>query len=193
MSLLHACLPALLSLLPILHFSFLSICFSVFSSFTAFFVYHCATFYISISTQCQASSRRHRSVHARMIHLPGNIILKILADECISKPDLKNLRLASKFTTKFATDLLFSRIYISKLKSDRESFFNIAAQPHLAAAVQTVTWLEMAEDETSLTHVDKGLGDQDVVESNFFARLRPLARALFWLPFPERNVQNDGS
>ncbi|KAK4073536.1 uncharacterized protein Triagg1_5362 [Trichoderma aggressivum f. europaeum] len=117
-----------------------------------------------------------------MIHLPGEIIVKILSDECISKPDLKNLRLSSKWLSPFAADLLFSRIYISKLKSDRESFFNIAAQPHLAAAVQTVTWLEMLEDESSFNHDDSGWGDRDVVDSCFFSRLRSMARALFWIP-----------
>ncbi|PKK55029.1 hypothetical protein CI102_337, partial [Trichoderma harzianum] len=120
-----------------------------------------------------------------MVHIPGEIILNILTDECISKPDLKNLRLASKWISTFATGLLFSRIYISKLKSDRESFFNIAARPHLAEAVQTVTWLEMLEDETSFTHVKPGSEDQDVVDVNLFSLLRPLARALFWLPFEE--------
>ncbi|KAJ4858221.1 hypothetical protein T069G_06488 [Trichoderma breve] len=126
-----------------------------------------------------------------MVHIPGEIVLNILADECISKPDLKNLRLASKWTCKFATGLLFSRIYISKLKSDRESFFNIAARPHLAAAVQTVTWLEMLEDETSFTHVEPGSEDQDVVDVNLFSLLRPLARALFWLPFEEHLVRSE--
>ncbi|KKP06389.1 hypothetical protein THAR02_01537 [Trichoderma harzianum] len=126
-----------------------------------------------------------------MVHIPGEIVLNILADECISKPDLKNLRLASKWISTFATGLLFSRIYISKLKSDRESFFNIAARPHLAAAVQTVTWLEMLEDETSFIHVEPGSEEQDVVDVNLFSLLRPLARALFWLPFEERLVRSE--
>ncbi|PNP47021.1 hypothetical protein THARTR1_10526 [Trichoderma harzianum] len=125
-----------------------------------------------------------------MVHIPGEIMLQILADERISRRDLKNLRLVSKWFSTFTTDFLFSRIYISKLKSDRESFFNIAARPHLAAAVQTVTWLEMVEDETSFTHVGVVSGEKDIVDINLFSLLRPLARALFWLPF-EQHLERD--
>lgn len=119
-----------------------------------------------------------------MVHLPAEILLQILANKQIDKLDLKNLRLASKWISTFATEFLFSRIYISRLKSDSESFFNIAAQPHLAVAVQTVAWLEMAEDETSFMFADI-YGDRDDVDDNFFSLLRPLARALFWLPLED--------
>ncbi|KAL6872080.1 hypothetical protein J3F83DRAFT_633982 [Trichoderma novae-zelandiae] len=128
--------------------------------------------------------------------LPAELWLQILEDGRINNVDLGQLRLVSKQISAAATSLLFSRIHISKLHSDRDTFFNIAAKPHLATAVRSVTWLELAEDETDLPYVaspstalvsplDDGVsptddaGDFDL----FLYRLPRMARALFWLPF----------
>jgi hypothetical protein len=48
-----------------------------------------------------------------------------------------------------ATQLLFYRVCISKLKTDRDAFLNISTQPLLAAAVRVLVWYELAEDESS--------------------------------------------
>ncbi|UKZ81432.1 hypothetical protein TrVFT333_009204 [Trichoderma virens FT-333] len=123
-----------------------------------------------------------------MVNFPPELMLKILGDKQIKKPDLKNLRLVSKWMSIFATHFLFSRIYISKLNYDSEIFFNIAAQPHLAMAVQTLTWLEMVEDEISLTdaeHIRDGPRNTEVDLSSLLDHFDRISR---WRPSDEPHV-----
>ncbi|ETR99311.1 hypothetical protein M419DRAFT_11050 [Trichoderma reesei RUT C-30] len=133
-----------------------------------------------------------------MDRLPAELMMKIVGDSQISHSDLRRLRLVSKHVTATATSRLFTRIYISKLHSDRDAFFNIAAQPHLAVAVRSVTWLELAEDDTDLPYVanppvrwlrlpQDQLPSAGVADDLDFllCRLPRMARALFWLPFED--------
>ncbi|KAE9376526.1 hypothetical protein N431DRAFT_554919 [Stipitochalara longipes BDJ] len=83
--------------------------------------------------------------------LPGELIQQIFTDACISRDDLKSLRLLCRTVTEEATQLLFYRICLSKLKIDRHAFLNIATSPRLAAAVRVLAWYELAEEEPSLS------------------------------------------
>ncbi|TFB00685.1 hypothetical protein CCMA1212_007457 [Trichoderma ghanense] len=131
-----------------------------------------------------------------MDRLPAELLLQIMGDNSIKKTDLRQLRLVSRQVSAAATSRLFARISMSKLHSDREAFFNIAAQPHLSAAVRSVTWLELAEDDTDLPYIayppawrlrlprDRVPTADDADDFDFLLRrLPPMARALFWLPF----------
>ncbi|KAL7947512.1 hypothetical protein V8C42DRAFT_343454 [Trichoderma barbatum] len=138
-----------------------------------------------------------------MTNLPNELVLQILASKRIKKQDLMSLRLVSKRISRVATDLLFSRIYISKFKSDRATFFNIAVRPHLAVAVKTVTWLEMAEDDTAFSDIAEqnaltgGAVDGSVPhttldwDAHFSFIMRRLACTLFWLPFEDLQTYPD--
>ncbi|PTB62632.1 hypothetical protein BBK36DRAFT_1128887, partial [Trichoderma citrinoviride] len=141
-----------------------------------------------------------------MESLPAELLLQILGDSRINNADLRRLRLVSKQVSAAATSHLFSRIHISKLHSDRETFFNIAAQPHLAAAVRSVTWLEMAEDCTDLPYVAYPPAvllrpletwvpsADDAADFDFLlCRLPRMARALFWLPFENFQSYHKGT
>ncbi|KAH0495927.1 hypothetical protein TgHK011_009452 [Trichoderma gracile] len=131
-----------------------------------------------------------------MNRLPAELMLLIMRDSQLDSSDLRRLRLVSEQVSAAATSRLFAHIHISKLHSDRETFFNIATQPHLAVAVRSVTWLELAEDNTDLPYVSyppvewlrlpqetvPSGGDADDLDF-LFRRLPRMARTLFWLPF----------
>ncbi|KAK5999234.1 hypothetical protein PT974_01626 [Cladobotryum mycophilum] len=130
-----------------------------------------------------------------LAYLPGELLLRILENDAISHDDRKALRLVCRRLSSIATLLLFSRICISKLHADREAFLNVALRPHLARAVRTVVWYELAEDERSFIQVhrasrnleyrprnfmDRG-GDESHSES-FLDKLVAQACQMFWLP-----------
>ena len=103
--------------------------------------------------------------------LPPELIQQICADKCISRDDLKSLRLVSRHFTGGATKLLFYRVCLSKLKTDRHAFLNVAARPHLAEAVRVLVWLELTDGDLgigphlfhldNLTRNDRTLSSKD--------------------------------
>jgi hypothetical protein len=110
----------------------------------------------------------------RITVLPGELIHQIFADACISRDDLKSLRLLCRAVTAEATQLLFYRICLSKLKTDRHAFLNVATRPHLARAVRALAWYELAEDELSFNPLqDPFAAGLDLVVQ---------ARDVFWIP-----------
>ncbi|KAL7813009.1 hypothetical protein V8C26DRAFT_436622 [Trichoderma gracile] len=141
-----------------------------------------------------------------MNRLPAELMLLIMRDSQLDSSDLRRLRLVSDQISAAATSRLFAHIHISKLHSDRETFFNIAAQPHLAVAVRSVTWLELAEDNPDLPYVSYPPVEwlrlpQDTVPSggdaddlDFLYRCLPrMARTLFWLPFEDFQSYRQGT
>jgi hypothetical protein len=106
--------------------------------------------------------------------LPGELIQQIFADPCISRDDLKSLRLLCHAVTEEATQLLFYRISLSKLKTDRDAFLSVAARPHLARAVRVLAWYELAEDELSFNPFQDPLA----AKLDLFNQ----ARDIFWIP-----------
>jgi hypothetical protein len=128
--------------------------------------------------------------------LPGELIQQIFADACISRDDLKSLRLLCRAVTEEATQLLFYRICLSKLKTDRYAFLNVATRPRLARAVRVLAWYELAEDELSLSPLQKppaanlDLANDDYWNSplrteeseDIYPNLVAQARDAFWIP-----------
>ncbi|OIW24048.1 hypothetical protein CONLIGDRAFT_122824 [Coniochaeta ligniaria NRRL 30616] len=82
-----------------------------------------------------------------LLRLPLEIVHHI-ADENLSPSDCKSLRLTCHFFETSMIRPLFQRVFLSKTKLDRDSFFNIAQSPSLAAAARELIWYELAEDET---------------------------------------------
>ncbi|CAJ2508883.1 Uu.00g139090.m01.CDS01 [Anthostomella pinea] len=130
-----------------------------------------------------------------MAFLPGELLRIIFTDAAIDHEDLKSARQVCKTWYDHATNLLFHRVCLFKLKTDRDAFLNIAAHPHLAARVRVLVWYELAEDERSFSIPDLGptteLPDvegrylqpgEDPTMDDFFADLRYQVRHLFWLP-----------
>lgn len=81
---------------------------------------------------------------------PVEIFEAILADERLTQPDIKALRETCRLFSFLVTPRLFERIGISRAWRDRKSFLNIAATPHLARAVRTVTWFELPGNHANL-------------------------------------------
>ena len=104
---------------------------------------------------------------------PGELIQQIFGDTCISRDDLKALRLLCRSVTGVATKLLFYRICISKLKTDRHAFLNVATSPHLAGAVRVLAWYELADNE---------LGINASNSMDIYADLVTQIRDAFWIP-----------
>ncbi|KAF6804223.1 hypothetical protein CSOJ01_10361 [Colletotrichum sojae] len=81
---------------------------------------------------------------------PVEIFEAILANESLTQPDLKALRQTCRLFAFLVTHRLFEHIGISRAWRDRKSFLNIAATPHLARAVRTVTWYELPGNVSNL-------------------------------------------
>ncbi|KAI1456224.1 hypothetical protein F4805DRAFT_458872 [Annulohypoxylon moriforme] len=79
-------------------------------------------------------------------YLPAELLYIIFTSIGITHDDLKSFRLVSRSWTASATDLLFHRICLSRLKKDRDIFLNIASRPHLARCARVLVWYELAND-----------------------------------------------
>ncbi|KAI0003511.1 hypothetical protein F4779DRAFT_601707 [Xylariaceae sp. FL0662B] len=80
-----------------------------------------------------------------MATLPLELAHNVIALASVSREELKSLRLVCRSWNVEATRLLFRRVCLSRLKSDYDNFFNIAAHPHLARAVQVIVWQELGD------------------------------------------------
>ncbi|KAI1207854.1 uncharacterized protein F4807DRAFT_462297 [Annulohypoxylon truncatum] len=98
-------------------------------------------------------------------YLPAELLRIIFTDINITHDDLKSLRLVSKSWTDHATDLLFHRICLSRLKKDRDAFFNIAARPHLAKCARVLVWYELGNDYPNWYLPDQPPDDDDHPDS----------------------------
>ncbi|OTB13847.1 hypothetical protein K445DRAFT_13551 [Daldinia sp. EC12] len=78
--------------------------------------------------------------------LPIETLTMIFTDEGLCSNDLKSLRLTQRQWEDVATNLLFKRVCVSRLKKDRDAFFNIASSPHLAQAARILIWYELPND-----------------------------------------------
>ena len=121
--------------------------------------------------------------------LAPELIRQIFKDTCISRDDLKSLRLFCRHFTGEATRLLFYRVCISNLKRDRDAFLNVAARPHLAGAVRVLAWYELTEGELglqpyfNLLYNDRTLTGEDIENpSDFYRDIVAQARDAFWIP-----------
>lgn len=83
---------------------------------------------------------------AHLTNLPVEVLQPLLS--LLPKQDVKSVRLASRLLADKATPILFNRIRISTLKTDRDGFFKIADSPRLARHVCTVVWEELNGDHT---------------------------------------------
>ncbi|KAI1080335.1 hypothetical protein F5B20DRAFT_540250 [Whalleya microplaca] len=136
-----------------------------------------------------------------MATLPLVVIREIFVQASFSQDDLKSLRLVCRSWTDEAKTRLFARVCLSRLKSDHDNFFNIAARPHLAQAVRVLAWQELHDDETDFEiegydpHIGFRLGlglhllpntlesdDERFERENFSAELKSQMEDLFWLP-----------
>ncbi|RKU47105.1 hypothetical protein DL546_003791 [Coniochaeta pulveracea] len=118
-----------------------------------------------------------------LLQLPLEIV-NHLARTYLFPSDYKSLRLTARFFEPAMIRLLYRRICISKTKLDRDNFFNIAQQPHLATAVRQVVWWELAEDES--VFADNPFGEDETLESDQASTynipdFEKLARDAFWL------------
>lgn len=113
----------------------------------------------------------------------------------LSQKDHKSLRVVCGKFEEILNPAVFSRVHLSKARVDRMTFYNIASTPKVAAHVQELVWLELAEDEsvfmeTSTDTVPRYPGERARVLRNYMHHdndhtlpdLADLASALFWLP-----------
>ncbi|KAI1442829.1 hypothetical protein F5Y02DRAFT_420597 [Annulohypoxylon stygium] len=123
--------------------------------------------------------------------LPAELFRIIFSEINVTHDDLKSLRLVSKSWTDHATDLLFHRICLSRLKKDRDSFLNIAARPHLAKCVRVLVWYELANDIPHWYLPDEAPHYNDLPDSLeslhedpntrlFYVELASQVKNLFW-------------
>ncbi|KAJ1323131.1 hypothetical protein MN608_11277 [Microdochium nivale] len=79
--------------------------------------------------------------HARigLLSLPDELFNFIICD--LLGSDLKALRLADKRHNPAICRILFRRVRLSILKTDRQHFLDIAVQPHLACNVRILEWI----------------------------------------------------
>ncbi|KAL7619758.1 hypothetical protein AAE478_010300 [Parahypoxylon ruwenzoriense] len=116
--------------------------------------------------------------------IPAEILCMIFTDISISNDDLKSLRLIGGLWSGVATELLFRRICISRLKMDHDSFFNIVSQPHLANAVRVLVWYEIKNDMPLLVDDNDVAAMMDLHEDPdlrlFYHELTKQIRNLFW-------------
>ncbi|KAM0332546.1 hypothetical protein ACHAQA_002830 [Verticillium albo-atrum] len=140
---------------------------------------------------------------AHLTTLPTEVLEQILVDEVLNKTDIKSLRAACRALVPSTTHLLFRQICISKLWSDRHAFLSIAAAPHLAAAVRTVVWYEMAQGQLAVAKLDCGppnagrrrscLDPPYVPEWPFTHEVAMWSRSLFWWPISLVAISYTGS
>lgn len=119
--------------------------------------------------------------------LPFEILAEILSDYELDQSDRKELRLTCRVLEGIATPLVFRRVPLSKLISDRDAFLEIASRPHLAEHVREIVWYELAPDEGSSFFDRLGrLGSFTLEEGDYIDNLVPemesRASNLFWLP-----------
>ncbi|KAJ4418477.1 hypothetical protein N0V82_005557 [Gnomoniopsis sp. IMI 355080] len=94
-------------------------------------------------TNSSYTSARTR-VESLINDLPSELIHIIYSISDILEPiDLKALRLTCRAFNPAATSRLFKQLPLSRLKTCRDSFFNISSTPHLARHVEIVVWHEL--------------------------------------------------
>lgn len=76
---------------------------------------------------------------------PELLVFEILSDPSLTNQDRKNVRLTCRSLEPSATAVVFQRIFISRLKADRDAFLRVATTPHLAANVREVVWYELGQ------------------------------------------------
>ncbi|KAF4964234.1 hypothetical protein FSARC_7788 [Fusarium sarcochroum] len=117
-----------------------------------------------------------------LVDLPREIIAEIFSLECpiLPREDILSARLTCHELAEVLTPILFYRIRISPLIKDRDDFFSIAKQPHLACLVRIIVWEELNGDLSELDP-ESWQNTMSVPERPFFEELTANAKALFWL------------
>ncbi|KAI2471116.1 hypothetical protein F4781DRAFT_143001 [Annulohypoxylon bovei var. microspora] len=121
-------------------------------------------------------------------YLPPELLHIIFTDVRITQDDLKSFRLVSRSWTDNATVLLFRRIPLSRLKKDRDAFFNIASRSHLATCARVLVWYELGNDIPDWytpDHSPDAEGyleslDEDANTQFFYSELSSQILDLFW-------------
>lgn len=93
---------------------------------------------------------------AGLLGMPQELLRMVAADPVLTNRDRKQARLACRVLDGAMTPIVFRRIFISRLRADRDTFLSIAASPHLAACVEEVVWLELGESPERAFHVNSG-------------------------------------
>jgi len=121
--------------------------------------------------------------------LPSELLTPILRDGSLTADDQKVLRTVCRRFEELISPSLFSRVYISKLKRDRDAFIGIAASPRLAHVPRELVWYELAEDEfflaqsltafrSMLPSIDRSWAGQE----DMISKLRSIVSEAIWLP-----------
>lgn len=82
---------------------------------------------------------------AGLLKMPQELLRMVAADPVLTNRDRKQARLACRVLDGAMTPIVFKRVFISRLRVDRDAFLSVAAAPHLAACVEEVVWLELGE------------------------------------------------
>ncbi|KAJ4249800.1 hypothetical protein NW762_012143 [Fusarium torreyae] len=118
-----------------------------------------------------------------LIDLPREIIAEIFSLECpiLPREDIFSARLTCRELAEVLTPILFYRIRISPLIQDRDDFFSIASQPHLACLVRVIVWEELNGDLDDFEPIitPSGLNGPSFSEHHFFEELVANAKLLF--------------
>ncbi|KAI1396755.1 hypothetical protein F4819DRAFT_474260 [Hypoxylon fuscum] len=124
--------------------------------------------------------------------LPEEVRRLIFSSPGLTHRDWKSLRQVCQAWTWTATDLLFYRIGLSKLKKDRDAFFNIVAHPHLSTYVRVIVWHELGQAFWNSHNFLKN--NANASDDDFQATLNQISD-LFWLtsfPRDTRKTTIDG-
>ncbi|KAM0343760.1 hypothetical protein ACHAPU_008187 [Fusarium lateritium] len=131
-----------------------------------------------------------------LINLPREILAEIfsLSDPILPREDILSARLTCRELAEVLTPILFYKIRISPLVQDRDEFFSIAGQPHLACLVKVIVWEELNGD---LSELDPASWEDriPVSEHPFFNDLAANTKELFWMKdcTPDDLYQDPGS